>query len=230
MKILIGTPCFGGQLFDGYLISMIKTINGFHKDHTGFAVLTIANESMINRGRNKIANYLLQHKEFDKLLFIDADISWEYAHIVRLLQSDKFIVGGTYPLKTFPIAPNFNPLPAALQEFSIPKTVEQWEKFKKKYADPKTGEAQISHLPTGFMMIDRSVFERLVGKVQKYLPRDMSADHSSEFHEFFPVRVKNGILESEDWSFCSICQENGITVWLNTEIFVKHTGMYTWSV
>jgi hypothetical protein len=225
-KVLFGTPCYGGQLFDGYLISTVKTVCGMHRDGIDFSFYTLGNESLINRARNKIANYVLNHPEIDRLLFIDSDITWEYDQFLALFNSDKMVVGGTYPMKTSPIWLNFNTLPEHQRIFKgARKGLPEFQEYKKLAAP--NGEIEVMHIPTGFMMIRREVFQNLAGKVLTY--RHNEGGKSETHHEFFPVRVKDGVLESEDWAFCSLCREHGMKIYFNTNIITKHTGMTTWS-
>ena len=229
MKILICTPAFGGLVSTEYLLSFVSTLAGLRQDNIDFALFTIANESLISRARNKCAHVAMQGTTYDKLLFIDADIGWTYADLRHLIFSDKRIVGGTYPMKTTPIALNFNPLPQHLHYFEKRKSVPAFNKYKKDLANPK-GEVEVMHIPTGFLMIDSSVFKDLAPKVPTYTGHELSTGTTTQYHDFFPVRVKNGILESEDWAFCSIARENGIKVYFQTNIVTTHTGTFTWAV
>src|SRR5207253_10033144 len=95
---------------------------------------------------------------------------------------------------------------------------------------PLTGEIEVQHIPTGFMMIDVSVFKQLAGLVPFYINKDGYGDMPNKVSDFFPVRVHNGVMESEDWAFCTICRENGIPIYLNTNIICDHTGSYTFDV
>lgn len=223
-KVLIGTPAFGGQYTAEYVTSLVSTLSGFHRDAIDFAIYSLTNESLINRGRNTIANYVLQNKEYTHLMFIDADIGWEYADLKKLLDSDKLIVGGTYPVKAYPMSMNFNPLPEHLDFFDRFKTVEGLREFGSKYGN-NARETEVLHLPTGFMCINRAALEYLSQFRPSYLQKDgHGANTMTEMVDFFPIRIKDNLLESEDWAFCSIAKEHGIKVYLNTDIMTTHSG------
>lgn len=160
------------------------------------------------------------------MIFIDADITWQYSDLRQLLLADKAIIGGTYPMKTLPITLNFNPIPQHMNEFGHIKTMEQLQKYKEKYAD-KNGVVEVRHIPTGFMMIKREVFETLKDKVTPYQYTDYHTQANSTHYEFFPVGVKDNILLSEDWYFCDIARANGIPIHFNTNIVTTHTGTFT---
>jgi len=233
MKVIIGTPAYGGMVMTNYLISMIQTTRCFVRDNAEFVVYTLTNESLINRGRNTIANEALK-MGYEKLVFIDADMGWTYADLCAVCNSDKGIVGGTYPLKTLPICLNFNALPQHFEYFAeksdkgtmYNKSLDKYKTYKEKCADVN-GEVEVMHVPTGFMAININVLDRLKSKVATYQQRDHHTGEISTLYEFFPIRIKNNILESEDWAFCSIARENGIPVYLNTNVVLEHAGTYT---
>src|SRR3989344_4356093 len=52
VKIIIGTPCYGGLLHTGYFQSMIEMTSNFIRLGIHFEVMTIGNESLITRARN----------------------------------------------------------------------------------------------------------------------------------------------------------------------------------
>lgn len=211
MRILIATPCFGGQLTTQYLGSALQTVHGFMSDDISHAFYLLDNESLIPRARNKCAQYALD-KGYDKLLFIDADMVWKYEDVQRLLKSEHKIVGGTYPLKMYPIKLNFNPLPEAKVE-SLPEEVE------------------VRHLPTGFMLIDRSVLETLIDEgAESYTTLDAVTGQTVECHDFFPVGVKEERYLSEDWGFCELARSAGFKIYLNTKVILGHIGTHQYKV
>ena len=54
VKIIIGTPCFGGLLHNGFFQSMLDLSVNFTKLNIPFEMMTIGNESFIQRARNGI--------------------------------------------------------------------------------------------------------------------------------------------------------------------------------
>ena len=239
MRLLIGTPAYGNMVTTDYLVSMARTIRGFLRDGVDYSLYALGNESLINRGRNTIANLALRDG-YDKLLFIDADIGWDYNDVCRVLNTNKPIIGGVYPNKAFPLTLNFNSLLDHASIFekveakglkTYRKTVDKFIDYRDMYADKTTGEVEVMHITTGFMVVDvKKVFEKLKDKVANYSQMDFYSGISKQLYEFFPVGVKNGVLESEDWAFCSLAREAGIPVYLNTKVILNHTGSYTFDV
>ncbi len=232
MKILISTPCFGGQLTKDYVASMNVCLAHAAQEGliTDWQIHYQGTESLIPRGRDRSAN-LFMELGFDKLLSIDADISWTYEDFRRIITSDKDVVGGVYPLKCFPIVANFNPLPdRGTEYFSTHRGIglNELEEFSAKYADPVTGEAEVRHVPTGFLCITKKVFEELAKTVPVYWSFQPDTGETKGFFQFYPSGVHGKEYESEDWGICRLAAEAGFKVHLNTKIRLGHTGNHTY--
>lgn len=59
---------------------------------------SITNESLITRARNTLANEFMK-SDFDALLFVDADHGFVASDIVKMIESDKDLIGAPYPMK-----------------------------------------------------------------------------------------------------------------------------------
>lgn len=187
----------------------------------------IPNDSLIGRARNKCAKFFLDGG-FDKLLFVDADLAWKEEWIELLLRSKRPIIGGTYPLKSHPITLNFNPmLGEASDVFGRERGVEAYRSFVRQFVD-SIGEVEVRHVPTGFLMIDRSVFLSLIEKksIPPYESFQPDTGKIEVLWDFFPTRVIASRYESEDWAFCSIAREAGFPVYLQTKAVCAHLGNY----
>lgn len=227
MRLLIASPCYNGQLTLGYTSSLIDSILYLQKTpEIEFQTYFLGGESLISRGRNRCADSFLRGG-FDKLLFIDADLTWTPADLKLILESDKPLIGGSYPLKAFPITINFNPLDSADDTFRKDRSYDNFRRFSAKYANEK-GEAEVKHIPTGFMLIDRSVFEAVADFVPLY--RCFAPDKGTVEHmkDFFPSGARDGGYESEDWAFCRLARAAGVPVYLQTKVICGHTGSFTY--
>lgn len=223
-KVLIATPIFEPKVTIQYHQSILETIPHLVAHGIGFSMMNEA-KNMINQARSRAAIYALNN-DFDRLLFIDADISWKGIDVLRLLASDKRVIGGLYPLKTFPVKLNFVP-PEGLY------TTETFDpkEFVATHSDPKTGEVEVKMLPTGFMCIDCSVFKDLDPHVQEYHHRDQH-ERKVQFEKmYFPFEIsKEGFLNTEDWAFCDLVRNKlNEKIYWHTRVIVDHVGSHTYS-
>ena len=98
-KVFIATPCYGGMLFQEYVDAILNTTFQFIMQGMALEIYFAGNESLIPRARNHIVAEFMSTNA-THLLFIDADIRFKPQDIFRLLQQNKNIVCGAYPLKT----------------------------------------------------------------------------------------------------------------------------------
>ncbi|MGA9510977.1 MAG: hypothetical protein WBV55_20315 [Candidatus Sulfotelmatobacter sp.] len=96
--ILIATPCFGGMVTQGYMLSVLMS----YAKSAGFKVsLSLAGyDALISRARSTLVAAFVDDASATHLLFVDADISFEPQQVERLLRVDKDFTGALYPLKS----------------------------------------------------------------------------------------------------------------------------------
>jgi hypothetical protein len=92
------------------------------------------------------------------------------------------------------------------------------------------GFVEVLDAPTGFMLIERSVFERLAQALPelRYTPDRMEDEAAAAWphHRFFDVWAEpgNGRYLSEDFAFCRRWQSIGGQVFVDTRSRLTHTG------
>lgn len=223
MKILIATPIFGDDIKLKYHQSMIQTMAYLIRNGIEFDVMHEA-RNLIHQARNRMAHYAINNG-FDKLMFIDADISWRISDLDALIKSNHKIVGGTYPLKTFPIRLNFVPM----QGIYGSATTFDVNEYMHKYADEE-GAVEVHMIPTGFLMIDISVFKDLDPIVEQYNHRDPMRKELEFEKMYFPFKIgEDGFLLTEDWGFCDLVRKLGYKIYWQTKAIVDHVGSHTYS-
>ena len=207
MKIHFMTPCYGGQItevcFSSYLQFMVLGL----KENINFQIDTLSNESNVNRARNSCAAKFLTG-DATHLMFVDADIQFEASSIVKLLTAGKDIVGGIYPQKILPPKMVVNTIPDAKEEGDL---------------------LEVGTLGTGFMMIKRSVFEKMIeAGVQKYHDDiGLTNEASDNQYDFFNCTIDSrGRYLTEDWSFCAKWRELGGEIWADMSIPLAHVGSH----
>ena len=87
--IFIATPCYGGQIGEPYFRSMMRLAILCNKYDIQFTVSTLANESLITRGRNTLVSFFMEHPDATHLFFIDADIEFDPNDLLRMVAYDR---------------------------------------------------------------------------------------------------------------------------------------------
>lgn len=241
VKLLIGTPCYGGQLFSGYFQSMMETAVNLTKLGIEFEMLNIGNESLIPRARNGIVAKFLSNDEYTHLMFIDADITFPWVSIVKLLLADKDLSGGCYPKKSINWAkvrkniiqnPDMNDKELLARSLDYVFNPIYYEQEGKLISKVDNGMVQVKDIATGFMMIKKNVFTTLMYKYpERKYKNNVAGYHSDQtadyFYTFFnsEVEEESSIYLSEDYLFCKLWRECGGELWMDLGTNLNHTGM-----
>ena len=103
--VMIATPCYGGQLTEGYLHGILSTIHKAQQRGIQIHLNTMGNESLITRARNTLVCQFLdmdkkEPEKFTHLLFIDSDIGFRGENVIKLIESGHDIACGIYPRKS----------------------------------------------------------------------------------------------------------------------------------
>jgi len=209
-RVHLCMPCYGGQLTESTFMSYIKWANVARQLGLDWTVETMTNESLISRARNTLTAKFLHTKESTHLMFIDADIGWEPWHLLVMLNHDKDVVGGLYPMKSLPVKWCVNGIPDAVQD------------------DP-SGLIEVTKTGTGFLLIKRGVFEKLnAHPAVKPFINDIGLDPALNPHmkTYFDTAVRENRYYSEDWTFCENWRDIGGQVFVDKRVLLKHTGTY----
>ena len=238
-NIMFATPCYGGMIGAQYLRSWTQTMNLFNQVGINYSMITIDNESLVTRARNTLVAYFLANPNATHLMFIDADIGWTGQDIIRMMSYDQDVMVGAYPKKgiKYPdiksaVQNNPDILPEHLEWHSSNYVVNMaWETVdgQTRAQVDRNGNLQLLDAGTGFMIIRRSVIERIVKAMPelKYvndmpLPEDVKK-HSYSIFDTIHDPDTNRYL-SEDYTFCRRWQKLGGEIWLDPRTRLDHWG------
>jgi hypothetical protein len=207
-RVHICMPCYGGMLTESTFMSYIKWSNTCRQLGLDWTIETMTNESLISRARNTLVAKFLNTPGSTHLMFVDADIGWEPWHLLVLLNADKDVIGGLYPMKTMPVKWVVNGFEGAKEEGPL---------------------QEVSKTGTGFMLIKRHVFEKLARHpAVKTFANDIGLPKELDPHmkTYFDTAVRENRYYSEDWTFCENWRDFGGEVWVDKRVLLKHTGTY----
>lgn len=169
--------------------------------HTWYTV----QDSLIGRARNLCAVNFLK-SDYDRLMFIDADIEYEPEDVAKVWALDADISVGVYRMKK--PGSKF----AAWVDGAL---VDDLTKYKKPIS--------VDYAGTGFMMIKRHVFE----KMQSVFPQwKYEEGQVGESWAFFQDPIEDGIHLSEDYFFCKRARELGFKIMMDPSVKLKHWGSF----
>ena len=234
--IMFAIPCYDQQVTETTMMSLIKTIIYCRDRGIKFAVSTIT-DSLISRARNNIAAKFLANSEFTHMMFIDADIGFQPEDVIKMLWHNKEVVTGSYPIKEI----NWKKVKhdAVVNDIRYDQLMSKSLRFvvnpvkdKENQATLKVddGAIEIFDAGTGFMLIQRSCFEKMIEAYPHLKYNDdtgsLTQEEKKYTYAFFNSYIdphKNRFL-SEDYVFCRYWQDIGGKIWVDPDIDMVHVG------
>jgi hypothetical protein len=226
MKVLIGTPAYGGQVTEAYFQSVLQFKNVAFAGGLDVSIMTLTNESLITRARNDIVATFMAG-DYTDLLFIDADIKFTPEHVLRVLESPHAVTATPYAMKAI----NWDAAAAVqgnadeMKNAAIYSVVNQIQ-------DAKTvdGYTPVLDAGTGFMRIQRPVLELMIRAYPELAyVSDGKNDGGTARWALFDTSIENGRYLSEDYTFCRRWQALGGEVWADVASpNLGHQGSYTY--
>jgi len=212
--VYIAMPCYDSVKINT-MLSLIKLVQQLSRSGIEVGMNTMKSP-LIHQARNYLTSVFLT-TQYQYLLFIDSDVEFEPEAILRMLVAKKEIICTPYRVKA-----------------------EQLDKhiYTVEFKDPKHvpflpgGLVEIEAGPTGLMLIDRKVFEKIIKNYPHLKIKNKAtptADKSHEFYyNFFDFGFNEGYSTGEDISFCRLARKNDFKIYANTESTTQHHGSYAW--
>ena len=229
-SIVVCTPCYGGVVTQGYMLSTTNLmIEGIR---TGFSVTVDLHgfDSLITRSRNTLVSRFMDRPTATHLLFVDADITYLPAQVIRMVGFGQDVVAGMYPLKTRDWSPEAigrvrqgeGLETAALRYVGLPCQDGEREE--------QDGFVTGEYAGTGFMLIRRHAIARMMQahpELQFEAAHDRATQDPSP-HQFalFDCMIEPETRHylSEDYTFCRRWRALGGKIWLDTQGALVHSG------
>lgn len=188
------------------VISLLKTVQ--YTVQVGIACNTLMEiSSAITVARDGLLDEFV-NSEFEKLLWIDSDVTWEVEDFQRLLAlSTKYpVVGAAYPARR-------------------PDSMEVYVETIEGNKPDEQGLVAVKGMGLGFTIVDREVIEKVIrGK-----PRVMGL-HKREMREVFRFDSIDGKRRGEDMAFFADIRALGYDVMLDATMRLGHIGDYEWKL
>ena len=199
---------------------------------------SLLKSSLVTQGRNLcVAGFLNDPSNYTHLLFIDSDIDFKYETIMKMLQADVDVIANPYPLKHIDwdkVEKRIN-LKGKMDAKTLSKQGYTWP-VKVEDSDSiiiKNGISEVSHAPTGCMLIKKSVFDKMIEaypdkKVSQptivngeQIEKEFYYNFFDTYHEPLTKRYYG-----EDFGFCKRWTEIGGKCHILVDEYITHVGEY----
>ena len=246
-KVLVGTPCYGGMCFVGYVASLLSAKEYLKTKNIQLETCFLTNESLIPRGRNTIVAKFMTDPTFTHLLFIDGDITYNHRSIEQLINHDKDLVGALYPKKGY----DWKKLRYCVEDIqsdafmqdkgeTLNKIRAKMMNYTINYTESRqvrNGLLSVKHIGTGFFLVKREVIQKMMDHYTELKYDDdinILKDAENKFlYALFDCEVhqlgQRRHYLSEDYLFCKRWQDMGGEIFADITIPLTHTGTHSFN-
>ncbi|MES2355607.1 MAG: hypothetical protein V4568_14655 [Pseudomonadota bacterium] len=203
MKISVAVPVYDSRL----LIQVVQSIMSEQLmsvlDGDTIQFSFVGGNAGIVQARNEMA-YRFMRSDFDRLVMLDADVSFEPGALLKLAHHEADVVAGVYRFKmdgpeNYPM--RFLPDP---DKRGIPLR--------------RDGLIEVEAAPTGFLAISRVALQ----KFEDAFPERLKMHFGQETFSYFQMPINDGIIFGEDYWFCKEWRDLGGSVFVDPEIPLTH--------
>ena len=240
-KVMVCTPCHSDVSMH-YCQAVLKFQQACWKKGI-LCSFTLLKSSLVTQGRNLcVAEFLNHEDKYTHLLFIDSDIDFRAKTIFKMLDFDKDIISVPYPMKTMSWDKIWRRLDT--KEGAINNADELARSgftFPVKVKDPNSitvekGLAELTHAPTGCMLIKRNVIEKMIEAyphLEIYQPTNINGkeEKKDNMYNLFDTLhdTKSKRYYGEDFGFCQRWADIGGKVYGYIDDPISHVGEYCYT-
>jgi hypothetical protein len=190
--------------------------------------------SLITQGRNLCVGSFMETGH-SHLLFVDADIDFQAKSIQAMIEKDKDVISVPYPMKTFnweKMFSNFkdgkikNPEILSMNGNTYPMRLPDEENIK-----IENGCIEVSHSPTGCMLIKRSVIEKMIEKYPEMRISQPTIINGKPVEKPFLYNFFDTMFDpvthtymGEDFAFCKRWKDIGGKCHAIVDQLITHVG------
>jgi len=187
--LYIAMPCYDSVKIHT-MLSVIKLVQQLSKSGVNLGINTMRSP-LIHQARNYLASVFLT-TQYQYMLFIDSDVAFEPEAVAKMLVAKKEIICTPYRVKAEKLDKHIYTV-----EFKDPKTIPFLP----------GGLVEIEAGPTGLMLIDRKVFEKIMKNHPELKIKNKAtptADKSHKFYyNFFDLVLRTVTLWAKTFLFAS---------------------------
>jgi len=201
--VLLAAPSHDGTVNVWHAAALAETCKIGLSKNINVIPVYMSYDSLVQRARNDIFKLAID-MQVDDLFFVDTDQDWNPADFFRMLDHDVEVVGAAVPKKS------------DQEQYNV--------KMEMTSSVEDNGLVSVLSVGAGFMRISKSALAKVWETCQEY--QEPHRDQPSR--SVFEVKITDGVLYSEDVTFCQKWRDLGGTVWLDPMVNCAHSGHKRW--
>lgn len=238
-KVFIATPCHS-ELSIHYTQSLLELQKLGFKEKIPLQ-FQIFKSSLVTQGRNLSVSSFLNAEDCTHLLFIDSDIAFKRESLLKLLDADKDVISVPYPLKDMCWDKAMDFLKRDKIKTKEDLMFKSFYRYPMKVADPNNikvnkGVIEVTHSPTGFMLIKRSVFTKMIEnypdlKIKQNTLINGKLQEVPNMWNFFDTMhdPETKTYLGEDYAFCKLWRKIGGKCYAYVLDMITHVGEFQYT-
>jgi hypothetical protein len=207
-KLFIGLPAYDFKISVKMAIALAEFCVKAQQHGVSIQISNVSGCSVVSRVRNIIANEFLE-SQAEHLLMIDSDMTFNADDIFRILAWSQ----------TKPIVAAVGV--ARKKEKVYFSSLDQDE--DNNIIMDRMGLVKVKRVGTGFIMIQRKVFETMRDAHPEW--KYMDQNTGKMLQSFFDFKSTPDGYVGEDYVFCDRAHEHGFTAWVDPTIKLGHMGV-----
>lgn len=211
IRVLLAAPSYDGRFDVRFMDSLINTISLCEQNNIKVLPYHLCYDSLIQRARNDYFR-VAYNSGVDVLFFIDSDIGWNPDDFVKLVLSDKDMIGGTYRKKS-----------DEEELYAFKALGENGENFV--ITPDENGILEVNGLGCGFLKLSRNCVRTLFENEKSFYINKEDGQNTEITKNICECTVNaNNHFVSEDIIMGFKWQQLGGKVYLDTTISLVHVG------
>jgi hypothetical protein len=207
-KLFIGLPAYDFKISVKMAIALAEFCVKAQQHGVSIQISNVSGCSVVSRVRNIIANEFLE-SQAEHLLMIDSDMTFNADDVFRMLAWSQ----------TKPIVAAVGV--ARKKEKVYFSSLDQDE--DNNIIMDRMGLVKVKRVGTGFIMIQRKVFETMRDAHPEW--KYMDQNTGKMLQSFFDFKSTPEGYVGEDYVFCDRAHEHGFTAWVDPTIKLGHMGV-----
>jgi hypothetical protein len=224
-SILIGIPTHGGVVKTRCMESLFLLQRSLIAEAIAVE-LGIVDSPQLVLSRNALASRVAERDKYSHLLFVDSDMAFQPATVLRMLKHGKPLIGCVYPRRVLDLDKALEGARRTTNAAAI-ALASQYVGHKNDWRGVTIvdGLCQVDALGMGLCLIAGSVFRDLIATGKLRAPDEAAGPG----HGFFDNIVRDGKYLGEDLSFCerwrTLC---GGEIWGLISEEIGHVGDFVY--
>jgi hypothetical protein len=238
-NILIAVPSMGGVIKAKTVTSLVLLMRQLTRAGIAAEYMNVDAADIVY-ARNLFARVLLDSKQLDGLLFVDSDMQFRPALVMKMLRLESDFTAAAYPKRELDLT-GFARAVASVEDFSSEEmarklarilqytVIPSWDSPKADKLPLKKGFALMSAAGMGCALISRAALQAMIdGGVVKQR-KDVVGGKEQVGWGFFDNLTVGDVTLSEDFSFCwRWTRLLGRDLWVNVDEPIGHLGEFNY--